>query len=150
MQRSLLQIAVRTSHTVVGMLLLMTSVILLFRVLRVASTLAALRHRRPIERPLPRRLAGLASLRRGPLMTTGRSASAYVPVEAIRSDRLALSARMADYLELAKPRIAAMVLLTVTVGFTAGQRRSLDVGKARQLRWPASAWSRRPAERSTS
>jgi heme a synthase len=37
-QRSLLQIAVRTSHTVVGMLLLMTSVILLFRVLRIAST----------------------------------------------------------------------------------------------------------------
>ena len=40
-------------------------------------------------------------------MTTGRSASAYVPVESIRSDRLALTARMADYLELAKPRIAA-------------------------------------------
>jgi protoheme IX farnesyltransferase len=53
-------------------------------------------------------------------MTTGRSASACVPVEAIRSDRLALSARLADYLELAKPRIAAMVLLTVTVGFMLG------------------------------
>ncbi|HUE15228.1 MAG TPA: heme o synthase [Planctomycetaceae bacterium] len=53
-------------------------------------------------------------------MTTGRSASAYVPVESIRSDRLALTARMADYLELAKPRIAAMALLTVTVGFTLG------------------------------
>jgi len=53
-------------------------------------------------------------------MTTGRSASAYVPVESIRSDRLALTARLADYLELAKPRIAAMALLTVTVGFTLG------------------------------
>ena len=50
-QRSPLQIAVRTSHTVVGMLLLMTSVILLFRVLRVASTLRVAQ--RPIERPLP-------------------------------------------------------------------------------------------------
>jgi heme a synthase len=36
-QRSLLQTAVRTSHTVVGMLLFMTSVILLLRVLRIAS-----------------------------------------------------------------------------------------------------------------
>ena len=38
-ERSLLQTVVRTSHTVVGMLLFMTSVILLFRVLRIASTL---------------------------------------------------------------------------------------------------------------
>jgi hypothetical protein len=36
-QRSLLQTAVRTSHTVVGMLLFMTSVILLLRVLRTAA-----------------------------------------------------------------------------------------------------------------
>jgi heme a synthase len=50
-QRSLLQIAVRTSHTVVGMLLLMTSVILLFRVLRVASTLRVAQSR--IEMTLP-------------------------------------------------------------------------------------------------
>ena len=40
-QRSLLQMAVRTSHTVVGMLLFMTSVILLLRVLRIASARTA-------------------------------------------------------------------------------------------------------------
>jgi protoheme IX farnesyltransferase len=53
-------------------------------------------------------------------MTTGPSASAYIPVEAAPADRAVLSARVADYLELVKPRIAAMVLLTVTVGFTLG------------------------------
>jgi heme a synthase len=50
-QRSPLQIAVRTSHTVVGMLLLMTSVIFLVRVLRVAATLRAAA--RPVELSLP-------------------------------------------------------------------------------------------------
>jgi cytochrome c oxidase assembly protein subunit 15 len=49
-QRSILQTVVRTSHTVVGMLLLMTSVILLFRVLRLSSTLRVARP--PIELPL--------------------------------------------------------------------------------------------------
>ncbi len=53
-------------------------------------------------------------------MTTVRSSSAYVSVEAVPADRAGLSVRIADYLELAKPRIAAMVLLTVTVGFTLG------------------------------
>jgi heme o synthase len=53
-------------------------------------------------------------------MTSGRSASTYAAVETIRSDRLALSTRVADYLELVKPRIAVMVLLTVTVGFMLG------------------------------
>ena len=56
----------------------------------------------------------------GGVMTTVRSSSAYVPVEAVPADRAGLSVRVADYLELAKPRIAAMVLLTVTVGFTLG------------------------------
>jgi cytochrome c oxidase assembly protein subunit 15 len=57
-QRSLPQIAIRTSHTVVGMLLLMTSVILLLRVLRVASTRRVAPP--PIERPLsPLATAGL-------------------------------------------------------------------------------------------
>lgn len=50
-QRSPLQTVVRTSHTVVGMLLVMTAVILLFRVLRVASTLRVAP--RPLELPLP-------------------------------------------------------------------------------------------------
>jgi len=53
-------------------------------------------------------------------MTTVRSSSPYVSVEAVPADRAGLSVRIADYLELAKPRIAAMVLLTVTVGFTLG------------------------------
>ena len=48
---------VRTSHTVVGMLLLMSSVILLVRVLRIASTLRTVT--RPIEVPLPQLTAGL-------------------------------------------------------------------------------------------
>jgi len=53
-------------------------------------------------------------------MTTGPSVSSYVPIEAVPAERLAVSARLADYMELVKPRIAAMVLLTVTVGFTLG------------------------------
>jgi len=53
-------------------------------------------------------------------MTTVRSASSCVPIEAIPADRMAVSTRVADYLELARPRIAAMVLLTVTIGFTLG------------------------------
>jgi heme o synthase len=53
-------------------------------------------------------------------MTTVRSSSAYVSVEAVPANRAGLSVRIADYLELAKPRIAAMVLLTVTVGYTLG------------------------------
>jgi protoheme IX farnesyltransferase len=53
-------------------------------------------------------------------MTTGPSFSRYVPIEAVPAERLAVSARLADYMELVKPRIAAMVLLTVTVGFTLG------------------------------
>jgi heme o synthase len=60
-------------------------------------------------------------------MTTVRSAS--VPVEAIRSDRVGLSVRLGDYLELAKPRIAAMALLTVTVGFTLGSGGSWTVAR---------------------
>jgi heme a synthase len=56
-QRTLLQTIVRTSHTVVGMLLLMSSVILLVRVLRIASTLQTVT--RPIEVPLPQLTAGL-------------------------------------------------------------------------------------------
>ena len=59
-QRSLLQTAVRTSHTVVGMLVLMTSVLLLARVLRVAAFARLAQHaaadrpvaERPIELPL--------------------------------------------------------------------------------------------------
>jgi cytochrome c oxidase assembly protein subunit 15 len=50
-QRTLTQTVVRTSHTVVGMLLLMTSVILLIRVLRTGSTLRTAS--RPIEVPIP-------------------------------------------------------------------------------------------------
>jgi heme A synthase len=50
-QRTLLQTIVRTSHTVVGMLLLMSSVILLVRVLRIASTLRTVP--RSIEVPIP-------------------------------------------------------------------------------------------------
>lgn len=53
-------------------------------------------------------------------MTTVRSSSAYVSVDAVPAERAGLSVRIADYLELAKPRIAAMVLLTVTVGYTLG------------------------------
>lgn len=49
-QRSLLQTVVRTSHTVVGMLLVMTSVILVLRVLRLAAVYRVARG--PIERPL--------------------------------------------------------------------------------------------------
>ena len=53
-------------------------------------------------------------------MTTGPTVSSYVPMEAVPAGRLAVSTRLADYMDLAKPRIAAMVLLTVTVGFTLG------------------------------
>jgi heme o synthase len=72
-------------------------------------------------------------------MTRGQSAAPYAPaastyasapatcvaVEAAPADRLELSRvaiglRLADYLELAKPRIAAMALLTVLVGYTLG------------------------------
>jgi heme o synthase len=53
-------------------------------------------------------------------MTTGPTVSGYVPIEAVPAGRLAISTRLADYMDLAKPRIAAMVLLTVTVGFTLG------------------------------
>jgi heme a synthase len=56
-QRTLMQTVVRTSHTVVGMLLLMSSVILLVRVLRIASTLRSVP--RAIEVPLPPLAAGL-------------------------------------------------------------------------------------------
>lgn len=56
-QRTLMQTIVRTSHTVVGMLLLMTSVILLVRVLRIASTLRTVP--RSIEVPIPPLAAGL-------------------------------------------------------------------------------------------
>jgi protoheme IX farnesyltransferase len=53
-------------------------------------------------------------------MTTVPSASGCVPIEAIPADRAAVSTRVADYVELARPRIAAMVLLTVTIGFALG------------------------------
>lgn len=53
-------------------------------------------------------------------MSGGPSVSTCAPVEAVRSERLAISVRLADYVELAKPRIATMVLLTVTVGYTLG------------------------------
>ena len=52
-------------------------------------------------------------------MTTGPSVTSY-PIEAVPAERLAVSARLADYMELVKPRIATMVLLTVTVGFAMG------------------------------
>ena len=53
-------------------------------------------------------------------MTSGRWAFTYAAVEAVPAARPAVWARFADYLELAKPRIAMMALLTVTVGFTLG------------------------------
>jgi heme o synthase len=53
-------------------------------------------------------------------MSTGRTAATCAPVESTGSQRLAIAARCADYAELAKPRIASMVLLTVAVGFTLG------------------------------
>jgi cytochrome c oxidase assembly protein subunit 15 len=56
-QRTLMQTVVRTSHTVVGMLLLMSSVILLIRVLRIASTLQIAP--RPAELAIPPLAAGL-------------------------------------------------------------------------------------------
>ena len=68
-------------------------------------------------------------LERG-LMTTGPSFSRYVPIEAVPAERLAVSARLADYMELVKPRIAAMVLLTVTVGFTLGSVGAWHVGQS--------------------
>jgi heme o synthase len=43
-----------------------------------------------------------------------------VPAARLELGRLALGLRLADYLELAKPRIAAMALLTVLVGYTLG------------------------------
>lgn len=55
-------------------------------------------------------------------MSAGQTATAYPTVEAVASDRLAISDRIADYLELVKPRIAAMILLTVTVGFALGSK----------------------------
>jgi heme a synthase len=56
-QRSTLQTVVRTSHTVVGMLLLMSSVILLARVLRLT---ASARAARPVELPVsPLAVSGL-------------------------------------------------------------------------------------------
>jgi hypothetical protein len=58
LQGTALQTVVRTSHTVVGMLLLMTSVILFVRVLRLASTLRVAA--KPIDLPLqPLAAAGL-------------------------------------------------------------------------------------------
>ncbi len=45
------------------------------------------------------------------------------PAEELALGRLAIGLRLSDYLELAKPRIAAMVLLTVLVGYTLGGRR---------------------------
>jgi protoheme IX farnesyltransferase len=72
-------------------------------------------------------------------MTRGQSAPPYAPatttfaaapatcvaVEAAPADRIevgrvAIGLRLADYVELAKPRIAAMALLTVLVGYTLG------------------------------
>jgi heme o synthase len=53
-------------------------------------------------------------------MTSGPTVSNYVSIEAVPAERMVVSTRLADYMELAKPRIAAMVLLTVTVGFTLG------------------------------
>jgi protoheme IX farnesyltransferase len=72
-------------------------------------------------------------------MTRGQTASTYTPaagtyvaaqatcvaVEAAPTDRLELGRltlwlRLADYAELAKPKIAAMALLTVLVGYTLG------------------------------
>jgi protoheme IX farnesyltransferase len=52
-------------------------------------------------------------------MSSGPS-STCAPVEAVRPDRQAITVRLSDYLDLAKPRIAAMALLTVTVGFVLG------------------------------
>ena len=42
------------------------------------------------------------------------------PANELASGRLAIGLRLSDYLELAKPRIAAMALLTVLVGYTLG------------------------------
>ena len=42
------------------------------------------------------------------------------PANELALGRLALGLRLSDYLELAKPRIAAMALLTVLVGYTLG------------------------------
>ncbi len=42
------------------------------------------------------------------------------PADRLEFGRLALGLRLSDYLELAKPRIAAMALLTVLVGYTLG------------------------------
>ncbi len=46
--------------------------------------------------------------------------AAETPVSRLELARTAFSLRVADYLELAKPRIAAMALLTVLVGYTLG------------------------------
>jgi protoheme IX farnesyltransferase len=43
-----------------------------------------------------------------------------IPADRLEIGRLALGLRLADYLELTKPRIAAMALLTVLVGYTLG------------------------------
>jgi heme o synthase len=71
-------------------------------------------------------------MRRGPRVASYRPPGASyaaqatcVAVEAVADDRLelgrlALGLRLADYLELSKPRIAAMALLTVVVGYTLG------------------------------
>lgn len=59
-------------------------------------------------------------------MSAGRTAASCAPVEATVSPRVAIAARLADYAELAKPRIAAMVLLTVAVGFTLGSGGTWD------------------------
>ena len=55
-------------------------------------------------------------------MSAGQTASSYATAEVVRPDRLAVAGRISDYLELAKPRIASMVLLTVTVGFALGSK----------------------------
>ncbi len=45
------------------------------------------------------------------------------PANELALGRLAIGLRLSDYLELAKPRIAAMALLTVLVGYTLGGGR---------------------------
>jgi len=66
-------------------------------------------------------------------MNRGHSVPSYARAEAVRPERLVIIGRLSDYLELAKPRIATMALLTVTVGFTlgcAGQWHSAGLSSA--------------------
>jgi protoheme IX farnesyltransferase len=67
----------------------------------------------------------VASPYASPPGTCAAAQATCVAVEAIPENRfevgrLAIGLRLADYLELAKPRIAAMALLTVLVGYTLG------------------------------